>query len=93
MTGWQVSRKEPLQSRAAIFLAVCVLCGGPWFARGATAPSAAARNEVVPLTQITPARGKEFLSRFKLVTACQLGQSKTFCSPVSPKSWRRLSPS
>jgi hypothetical protein len=73
MTGWHVFRRESYQPRSVIFWAVLALCGGPLFALdGPGAPADAVRHEVIPLTNISPERAKEFLSRLRIGTASKL---------------------
>ena len=50
------------------------LCGaGAYPPSRPSAPSGAARHEVITLTNISPERGKEFLSRLKIATASKIG--------------------
>jgi general secretion pathway protein D len=72
MTGWQVFRKESFQPRSVVVLAVLALCGGPLFAAETSASPGTARHEFITLTNITPERGREFLSRLKMATASKL---------------------
>jgi general secretion pathway protein D len=85
MTGWHVVREEPYQPRSAIFWALFVLCGGPLFALHSPAVSAgAAQHEVIPLTNISPERAKEFLGRLQIGTVSRLSGTKALLVTAEP---------
>ncbi|MCX5646852.1 MAG: hypothetical protein NTZ17_19565 [Phycisphaerae bacterium] len=72
MTGWHLFRKESYQSRSIVLLAVLALCGGRLSADEASAASGTAGHEVIPLTNISAERGREFLGRLTTATASKL---------------------
>ena len=70
--------KERCQSLVTVVLGVLLLFGGPLLALDGNAPSGALRYETVPLNNITPERGKDFLARLKIgVTASRLPGTNT----------------
>ncbi len=85
MTGWHVFRRESYQPRSVIFWAVLALCSGSLFAAdNPGAPAGAARHEVIPLTNISPERAKEFLSRLHLGTASKLAGTNALLVTAEP---------
>ena len=90
MTGWHVFRRESYQPRSVIFLAVFALCGGPLFALNSPGvPAGAARHEVIPLTNISPERAKEFLSRLQIGTASKLAGTNALLVTAGPDGLQR----
>ena len=98
MTGWHVFRKESYQPRCVVLLMALALCGRPLFAVEANAPSGPARNavagearqhEVIPLTNISPERAKEFLNRLKIGTASRLPNTNRLLVTAEPGELRK----
>ena len=83
MTGWHVFRRESYRSRSIVLLVVLAVCGGPLFALDAVR-SGATRGEVIPLTNISPERGREFLSRLKIGTVSRLGGTNSLLVTAEP---------
>lgn len=65
------------QSLAAIVLSVLLLGGGAVPARDASVLSGTLRHELVPLTQITPERGRDFLTQLRIGTVSRLPGTHT----------------
>jgi general secretion pathway protein D len=89
MTGWHVFRRESYQSRSRVLLVALVVCGGPLFALDANPPSSTTRHEVIPLTNISPERGREFLGRLKIGTASRLPGSKALLVTAEPSELQK----
>ncbi|MBM4027347.1 MAG: hypothetical protein FJ280_18365 [Planctomycetes bacterium] len=85
MTEFRVFRRESCQSRSAVLLMMIVLCGGPRAAVYANAAS----GRIVPLTHISPERGREFLSRLKIATASRLGTTQALLVTAEPGELRK----
>ncbi len=67
MTEWRVPPKARYRLLGAILFAVFLLCGSVW-AAGGEAPAGAANLEFVPVENIAPQQGKEFLDRLGIGT-------------------------
>ncbi len=76
MTGCHVLRKELYRSHAIILATILTVCSVPVWASSATSgrvvASGARPSDVITLTNIPAARGKEFLNRLKIATASHL---------------------
>jgi hypothetical protein len=90
MKEWHVLQKERrefprtvhgarglYQSLAAVVLSVLLLGGGSVPARDRSAPSGTLRHELIPLTQITPERGRDFLAQLRIGTVSRLPGTNT----------------
>lgn len=89
MTGWHLFRKESYQSRSIVLLAVLALCGGRWSTVQASAASGTAGHEVIPLTNISAERGREFLGRLKIATASKLPGSNALLITAEPSELQK----
>jgi general secretion pathway protein D len=73
MMEWHVPPKERCQSLAAILLIMLLHAGpGRIYALDESASAGTVQHKVIPLTHISPERGKEFLTRVKIGTASRL---------------------
>ena len=72
MMEWHVLPKERCQSLVTVVLCVLLLCGGPLLALDGNTASGTARHEVIPLQQITPERGRDFLARLQIGTVSRM---------------------
>jgi len=89
MTGWHVFRKESYQPCYIVVLAVFALSGGSLFARDANPSAGAARHEVISLTNLTPERGKEFLTRLKIGTVSKLPGTNKLLVTAEPSELQK----
>ncbi len=72
MTGWHLFRGESYKLHSAVVLAVLALWAGRLATVQTNGAFGAAGHEVITLTNISPERGKEFLSRLKIATASKM---------------------
>jgi type II secretory pathway component GspD/PulD (secretin) len=89
MTGWHLFRKESYLSRCIALLAVLALCGGPLSAAETSAAPGTASHQVVPLTNISAERGREFLGRLTSVTASKLPGGNALLVTAEPSELQK----
>lgn len=89
MIGWYLFRKESYQSRSIVLLAVLALCGGRLSAAETSAASGTAGHQVIPLTNISAERGREFLGRLTSATASKLPGSNALLVTAEPSELQK----